>query len=115
MVATKITTLKPQSDGSIVIPAELGEEVGITSEELVVAEPVLVEIEGVLQRPLIRQKSRTLEEFGAEAIAQALAGAMVVVPSDIPPTSRDPKDDKYLATAQAADADYLVTEDNDLL
>jgi predicted nucleic acid-binding protein len=29
--------------------------------------------------------------------------------------SRDPKDDKILATAKAAGADYLVSEDQDLL
>ncbi|MGH2534243.1 MAG: putative toxin-antitoxin system toxin component, PIN family [Thermomicrobiales bacterium] len=32
-----------------------------------------------------------------------------------PPISRDPNDDKFLATALAAHADFLVTEDNDLL
>ena len=29
--------------------------------------------------------------------------------------SRDPKDDKFLATAVRAGADYLVSEDQDLL
>ena len=38
----------------------------------------------------------------------------VDIPS-IPTISRDVKDDKFLATAEIAQADYLVTEDRDLL
>ena len=33
----------------------------------------------------------------------------------IPSVSRDPDDDKFLACARSAAADYLVTEDKDLL
>lgn len=33
----------------------------------------------------------------------------------IAPVSRDPQDDKFLATAEAAGANYLVSEDKDLL
>jgi uncharacterized protein len=39
----------------------------------------------------------------------------VVEPPETPPVSRDPKDDKFLACARFAAADYLVTEDKDLL
>ena len=35
--------------------------------------------------------------------------------ADIPQVPRDPKDDKFLATAMAGEADYLVSEDRDLL
>ncbi len=35
--------------------------------------------------------------------------------TEIPAVARDPKDDKFLATAAVAGADYLVTEDDDLL
>jgi uncharacterized protein len=35
--------------------------------------------------------------------------------ADIPQVTRDPKDDKFLATAMAGEADYLVSEDRDLL
>lgn len=44
-----------------------------------------------------------------------LALAEVVELSAIPAVSRDPKDDQSLATAAAGQADYLVTEDRDLL
>jgi predicted nucleic acid-binding protein len=33
----------------------------------------------------------------------------------VPPVSRDPQDDKFLACARSAEAEYLVTEDKDLL
>ncbi len=33
----------------------------------------------------------------------------------VPAISRDPKDDPFLACAQAADCDFIVTGDNDLL
>ncbi|HLJ68343.1 MAG TPA: putative toxin-antitoxin system toxin component, PIN family [Chloroflexota bacterium] len=39
----------------------------------------------------------------------------LVEPAHIEPVCRDPKDDVFLATAKAADADYLVSEDKDLL
>jgi predicted nucleic acid-binding protein len=35
--------------------------------------------------------------------------------ADIPQVTRDPKDDKFLATATAGEAGYLVSEDPDLL
>jgi putative PIN family toxin of toxin-antitoxin system len=41
--------------------------------------------------------------------------ATFVQPEQIDPTSRDPKDDVFLACAVAAAADYLVTGDKDLL
>ncbi|HEX5415280.1 MAG TPA: putative toxin-antitoxin system toxin component, PIN family [Chloroflexota bacterium] len=44
-----------------------------------------------------------------------IVGAEVVDIPAILPVSRDPKDDKFLATALAAAADYLVSEDADLL
>lgn len=44
-----------------------------------------------------------------------LAQAESVETPHIPAVSRDPKDNKFLATAHAANAEYLVTEDQDLL
>jgi predicted nucleic acid-binding protein len=44
-----------------------------------------------------------------------LANARHVVLEEIAAISRDPKDDIFLATALEAQAQYLVTEDNDLL
>jgi predicted nucleic acid-binding protein len=36
-------------------------------------------------------------------------------PEQIPPVSRDPKDDVFLACAAVSDSDYLVSADKDLL
>jgi predicted nucleic acid-binding protein len=41
--------------------------------------------------------------------------AEVVMPQWEPQVSRDVKDNKFLAAAEAAKADYLVSEDRDLL
>ena len=41
--------------------------------------------------------------------------AEIVELANIPAISRDPSDDKFLATAAVAEADYLVTEDKDIL
>ena len=38
-----------------------------------------------------------------------------VEPKDVPSVSRDPADDKFLACSRLAGAEYLVTEDKDLL
>ena len=41
--------------------------------------------------------------------------AEIVQIGQIHPISRNPKDDKFLATAKVGECDYLVTEDEDLL
>ena len=48
-------------------------------------------------------------------VLNLLASADIVEINAIQSVSRDVKDDKFLATAHAAKADYLVTEDQDLL
>lgn len=48
-------------------------------------------------------------------ITEVIAGARQVQVDNIAAVSRDPKDDKFLATALAADAHYIVSEDKDLL
>lgn len=82
---------------------------------LVVSSPVLREIMEVLRRPELAAKSKSLAALEARRIIDLLARAEVVDIRPIPPVSRDPQDDKFLATAEAAGADYLVSEDQDLL
>lgn len=83
--------------------------------QLVVSEPVVTEILEVLHRPELRAKFRSLENLDVGAVIELLGQAAVVDVQSIAPISRDPKDDKFLATAEAAGADYLVSEDDDLL
>lgn len=82
---------------------------------LYVSAPVLLEVLEVLHRSELRRKFRTLAGRDIEEVLALLAGAEGVEIGESPAVSRDPKDDKFLATAAAADADYLVTEDEDLL
>jgi uncharacterized protein len=82
---------------------------------LIVSEPILREILDVLSRPAIARKFSTIGGLGKTALLARLADATVVNVADVPPVARDPKDDPYLATARAASAEFLVTEDQDLL
>ena len=50
-----------------------------------------------------------------EKLLDAMTGAETVELANIAAVSRDPKDDKSLATAKAGRSDFLVTEDQDLL
>jgi putative PIN family toxin of toxin-antitoxin system len=81
---------------------------------LVLSEPIMREALEVLHRPGIVRNYRAVATRDLVAIVERLAALEVVEPVAIPPTSRDPKDDKFLATARAARADYLVSEDADL-
>jgi putative PIN family toxin of toxin-antitoxin system len=82
---------------------------------LILSEPVLREIVEVLARPELRRKYRSVPSRDPVTLLATLSHATVVDLTAIPAVSRDPKDDKFLATAAAAQADYLVTEDQDLL
>ena len=86
-----------------------------TQYRLVVSQPVLLEILEVLRRPELTRKYRGVATRDPAALLTILAGAEVARVTAIPEVSRDPKDDKFLATAAAAHVDYLVTEDADLL
>lgn len=48
-------------------------------------------------------------------LARTATTVPAIPPENIPPVSRDPKDDYLLAYAVAAGADFLVTGDDDLL
>jgi uncharacterized protein len=85
------------------------------SYALVVSEPIVLEILDVLRRPEVSRLFRTLPGRDPAAILAILQAADAVDVADIPAVSRDPKDDKFLATAIAAGAAYLVSEDRDLL
>ena len=82
---------------------------------LLLSDPILAEIEGVLQRPEVLQKLR-FTPVEARAVVQLLRRrARFVVPQISIRRSRDPADDKFLECALAGQASYLVTADDDLL
>lgn len=80
-------------------------------------EKINFEVLDVLNRPSIRAKFPQITDALVKLITLVLglASQVEIKPEDIEPICRDPKDDIFLACAKAANADYLVTEDNDLL
>ncbi|MBI3979229.1 MAG: putative toxin-antitoxin system toxin component, PIN family [Chloroflexi bacterium] len=82
---------------------------------LFVSQPVVVEILEVLHRPELSRKFRSMQALDRTAVIKPLGQAETVDLAEIPSVARDAKDDKFLATAAAAGADYLVSEDGDLL
>jgi uncharacterized protein len=82
---------------------------------LFVCQPIVLEFVEVLQRPELTRKFRSLPGRDIARVMDIVSQAEAVAVPIVPAVSRDPKDDKFLATALAAQADYLVTEDQDLL
>ncbi len=82
---------------------------------LFLSRPILEEILDVLRRPELTRKFRSLEQMDTARVIEILGQARVVEVAEMPRASRDPKDDKFLATARAAGAEYLLSEDQDLL
>jgi putative PIN family toxin of toxin-antitoxin system len=81
---------------------------------LYLSQPVLHEIVEVLARPEIIRKYQTRGR-DPSALLAILSRVDLIELDAIPAVCRDPKDDKFLATARAAGAQYLVSEDQDLL
>jgi uncharacterized protein len=79
---------------------------------LVLSVDIVAEFEGVLLRKfsLSRSELSDVRSLLVEAVQE-----MRQEIEPIKPVSRDPDDDKILACASAASADYLVTGDEDLL
>jgi hypothetical protein len=85
------------------------------SYRLFLSRPILAEILDVLTRPELTRKFRGLQSTDMARVIDILGQAEVVEVTTTTRASRDPKDDKFLATAQEAGAAYLVSEDADLL
>jgi putative PIN family toxin of toxin-antitoxin system len=83
--------------------------------ELIVSEPVVKEVLEVLHRRELAGKYREVATRDLATVIDILAGASAVILTSIPAVSRDPEDDKFLATAKAGDAGYVVSADRDLL
>lgn len=82
---------------------------------MVVSQAIVDEIEDVLNRPKLRAKFTTLTDEIVEQVSSLLFNTSQVNPSSVPAISRDPKDDMFLACAEAAKATHIVSEDKDLL
>ena len=82
---------------------------------LIVSPQILSEIIEVLKRPELVSRFSALGGVDVARVLEILKQADVVMPEGEPQASRDIKDNKFIAAAEAANANYLVSEDHDLL
>lgn len=86
--------------------------------QLILSPEVIEEILEVLGRKEILERFHLRNINYPEAMAHLIKSmnrAEIIQIGKIHSISRDPKDDKFLATARMGECDYLVTEDEDLL
>lgn len=91
------------------------EELWIESEIVMVTVPELIaELENVLGRESMRE---FIHPSDKQALLDAIYAKAEIQPplGEIPPYTRDPKDDKFVACAIAGNADCLITLDRDIL
>lgn len=81
---------------------------------LSISRPLLTEYLEVMRRPELTRKFRSLPEHMHDLLS-LLSQAEIVILDELPAFERDPKDAMVLATAVQAGADYIVSEDKDLL
>ena len=86
-----------------------------TAYKVIVSPDIVAEHLGVLWRPELVLKYRDVAGRDPQAILALIARASVVEPEEVPTICRDPDDDKFLAAAITGEAEFIVTEDADLL
>ena len=68
-----------------------------------------------LYRPALRQRFPQVAPPPLEQVLALIEQAEVVEPRDVVQVCRDAADDKFFACALAVGADYVVSEDKDIL
>ena len=81
----------------------------------VVSPSIVSEYVAVLQRPAIVRKYESPSPDALRSVLDLIESGIVVEPVEIPAVCRDPSDDKFLAAALAGSAQFVVSEENDLL
>ena len=82
---------------------------------IIVSKATAQELLEVIQRPELTRKYRNLARVSPREVIDLLSKADAVDIGVAPRIVRDPKDDIFVATALAGRADYLISEDKDLL
>jgi len=82
---------------------------------LAISPQTYAEAKDVLNRPELRAKFASLTDEIVTATLAVLSNGQQVNLEQIPSVARDPKDNIFLATALESKAQYIVSEDNDLL
>jgi putative PIN family toxin of toxin-antitoxin system len=86
------------------------------SFELVLSPPILEEIRRVLKYPRLRKHlASDSEEIEEYLLSLGLIATLVEGKRQLQAIEEDPEDDKYLACALEASADYIVSGDEHLL
>ena len=83
-------------------------------EETFLSPDTRQEVLGLSQRIAARVAPGRVHEWNG-LVLPLLAGMTLVSPTERIKLCRDPDDDAYLSLAKAAEADYLITGDKDLL
>ncbi len=83
--------------------------------ELLTSNVLDAEIQEVFERPFLREKIGSLYDLRTSRVLGVLENAEHVPLMEIPSVSRDKDDDHVVATAVGGHADYIATEDKDLL
>ena len=82
---------------------------------IIFSKETLVELLEVIRRPELTRKYKRLAGIDMRRVLDLLAQTEIVELREIPAIVRDPSDDIFVATAHAGHADYIVSEDKDLL
>ncbi len=83
--------------------------------EIVLSEQLLTELVDVLNRPRIKEKYGLDTEDIETVLALLLLRGRIVSPVERVDVCRDPKDNMFLEAALTAEADVIVSGDEDLL
>lgn len=83
--------------------------------ETVLSFQMVGEIQRVMTYPKVARRLASPEAASPAALAAIIRGATFVEVVDIPAVCRDPGDDIVLATALASAAQFILSEDKDLL
>lgn len=82
---------------------------------LLVSKPTAEQVLEVMQRPELKRKFKSLGRLDTRRVVDLVTQAEFVEIGEVPSVVRDPEDDIIVATAIAGQADFIVSEDNDLL
>ena len=82
----------------------------------IMSPPIADELLRIVRQPRLKKRFGVLGQPQAiERALQIIALAEVVEPTATPRVCRDPHDDHFFACAVAGNADYIVSEDEDVL
>ncbi len=82
---------------------------------LILSPEIIVEILDVAHRSELRERFPQLDDIRLERVISVIESAEIVEPTEAITVCRDPKDDKFFECAVTAGADYIVSEDRDIL